>query len=168
LRQDLWLAGGTVSERVREDALEDWLSGATTRIPRWQRMVTGLLGALGLAVLYAFANPEAIPVAVAIVLVQRLWAQHYRPITKSVEAQVFRRAYELRVIARLIERLSHERFSDPRLVALSLRPIRRGQTGQPPHRSPGAPGELAGVAAQSVVRHPRGGAALARAIELRH
>jgi hypothetical protein len=119
LRQDLWLAGGTMSERVREDALEDWLSGATTRIPRWQRMVTGLLGVLGLAVLYAFANPEAIPVAVAIVLVQRLWAQHYRPITKSVEAQVFRRAYELRVIARLIERLSHEHFSDPHLAALA-------------------------------------------------
>jgi hypothetical protein len=119
LRQDLWLAGGTVNERVREEALEDWLSGATTQIALWQRIVTGILGALGLVVLYAFANPEAIPVAVAVVLVQRLWAQHYRALTKSVEAQVFRRAYELRVIARLIERLSHEHFSDPRLVALT-------------------------------------------------
>lgn len=119
LRQDLWLAGGTVNERVREDALEDWLSGAITRVPRWQRLVTGLLGALGLAVLYAFANPEAIPVAVAIVLVQRLWVMRYKPLTKAVEAQVFRRAYELRVIARLIERFCGERFSDPRLVALA-------------------------------------------------
>ena len=119
LRQDLWLAGGTLRERVREDALEDWLSGAATRIPRWQRIVTGLLGALGLAVLYAFANPEVIPVAVVIVLVQRLWAQHYRPITRSVEAQVSRRAYELRVMGRLIERLHREPFSDPRLVALT-------------------------------------------------
>jgi hypothetical protein len=119
LRQDLWLAGGTVQERVREDALEDWLSGPITRISRWQRIATGLLGALGLVVLYAFANPEAIPVAVAIVLVQRLWAMRYRMLTKSVEAQVSRRAYELRVIARLIERFSGERFSDPRLVALA-------------------------------------------------
>jgi MutS domain V len=119
LRQDLWLAGGTVCERVREDALEDWLSGATTRISRWQRIVTGIIGALGLVVLYAFANPEAIPVAVGIVLVQRLWAQRYRALTKSVEAQVFRRAYELRVIARLIERLCSESFSDPRLLALT-------------------------------------------------
>lgn len=119
LRQDLWLAGGTVHERVREDALEDWLLGAATRIPRWQRMVTGLLGALGMAVLYAFANPKAIPMAVAIVLVQRLWAQRYRPLTKSVEAQVFRRAYELRLIARFIERLCGEGFSDARLVALT-------------------------------------------------
>jgi hypothetical protein len=119
LRQDLWLAGGTVNERVREDALEDWLSGASTQIPRWQRRLTGLLGALGLAVLYAFANPEAIPVAVAIVLVQRLWVLRYRGLTKAVEAQVSRRAYELRVIARLIERLCSERFGDPRLVALT-------------------------------------------------
>jgi hypothetical protein len=99
--------------------LEDWLSGAITRIPRWQRIATWLLGALGLAVLYAFANPEAIPVAVAIVLVQRLWAGRHRPLTKAVEAQVFRRAYELRVIARLIERLHSEPFSDPRLAALT-------------------------------------------------
>jgi hypothetical protein len=119
LRQDLWLAGGTVRERVREDALEDWLSGATAKIPAWQRVVTGLLGALGLAVLYAFANPEAIPVAVAIVLVQRLWAARYRGLTKAVEAQVFRRAYELKVIARLIDRLCNERFSDPRLATLA-------------------------------------------------
>jgi len=119
LRQDLWLVGGTMREQVREDALEDWLSGAITRIPRWQRIATGLLGALGLAVLYAFANPEAIPVAVAIVLVQRLWAGCHRPLTKAVEAQVFRRAYELRVIARLIERLHSEPFSDPRLAALT-------------------------------------------------
>jgi hypothetical protein len=119
LRQDLWLAGGTVREQVREDALEDWLSGATTRIPRWQRIATGLLGVLGLVVLYAFANPEAIPIAVAIVLVQRLWAGRYRRLTKAVEAQVFRRAYELRVIARLIARLCDERFSDPRLSALT-------------------------------------------------
>jgi len=119
LRQDLWLAGGTVHERVREDALEDWLAGTITRIPRWQGVVTAVLGALGLVVLYAFANPEAIPVAVAIVLAQRLWAMRYRPLTKSVEAQVSRRAYELRVIARLIERFSGERFSDPRLVALA-------------------------------------------------
>ncbi len=118
LRQDLWLAGGTVNERVREDALEDWLSRATTRMPAWQRMATGLLGALGLAVLYAFANPEAIPLAVAIVLVQRLWAARYRGLTKAVEAQVFRRAYELKVIARSIDRLCGERFSDPRLAAL--------------------------------------------------
>jgi DNA mismatch repair ATPase MutS len=82
-------------------------------------MVTGLLGALGLAVLYAFANPEAIPVAVAIVLVQRLWVMRYRGLIKSVEAQVSRRAYELRVIARLIERVFGERFSNPRLVALT-------------------------------------------------
>jgi hypothetical protein len=119
LRQDLWLAGGTVQERVREDALEDWLSGPITPIPHWQRIATGLLGALGLVVLYAFANPEAIPVAVAIVLVQRLWAMRYRPLTKSVEAQVFRRACELRVLARLLDRFSSERFSEPRLVALA-------------------------------------------------
>jgi len=119
LRQDLWLAGGTVREQVREDALEDWLSGATTRIPRWQRIATGIMGALGLVVLYAFANPEAIPVAVGIVLVQRLWAQRHRALTKAVEAQVSRRAYELRVIARLIDRLRSEVFSDPRLLALT-------------------------------------------------
>ena len=119
LRQELWLAGGTLRERVREEALEDWLSGAITPILRWQRMVTGILGALGLAVLYAFAVPEAIPVAVAIVLVQRLWVMRYRPLTKSVEAQVFQRAYELGVIARLIERLCSERFSDPRLEAMT-------------------------------------------------
>jgi hypothetical protein len=118
LRRDLWLAGGTVRERVREDALEDWLSGAITRIPRWQRIVTGMLGALGLVALYAFANPEAIPVALAIVLVQRLWVRRYRTLAKSVEAQVFRRAYELRVIARSIKRLCGERFSDPRLMTL--------------------------------------------------
>jgi|ERR1039457_508320 hypothetical protein len=119
LRQDLWLAGGTVNERVREEALEDWLSGATTQVPRWQRVVTGLLAALGVAVLYAFANPEAIPVAVGIVLVQRLWVQRYRALTKAVEAQVFQRAYELGVIARLIERLCDERFSDLHLAALN-------------------------------------------------
>jgi hypothetical protein len=119
LRQDLWLAGGTVREQVREDALEDWLSGPITGVPRWQRPVTAVMGALGLAVLYAFANPEAIPAAVAIVLVQRLWAQRYRALTKAVEAQVFRRAYELRVTARLIDRLCGEGFTDARLAALT-------------------------------------------------
>jgi DNA mismatch repair ATPase MutS len=77
-----------------------------------------MLGALGLVALYAFANPEAIPVALAIVLVQRLWVRRYRTLAKSVEAQVFRRAYELRVIARSIKRLCGERFSDPRLMTL--------------------------------------------------
>ena len=119
LRQDLWLAGGTVKERVREEALEDWLSGAATKIPRWERVATAILGAFGLVVLYAFAKPEAIPVAVGIVLVQRLWAQRHRGLTRAVEAQVFQRAYELRVNARLIERLCSENFSDPRLAALT-------------------------------------------------
>jgi hypothetical protein len=128
LRQDLWLAGGTVNERVREDALEDWLSGAATPIPRWHRLLTGLLGVLGLAVLYAFANPEAIPVAVAIVLMQRLWVMRYKALIKAVEAQVSRRAYELRVIARLIDRFCSEHFTDPRLVALAAGLSDEGQT----------------------------------------
>ena len=119
LRRDLWLAGGTVRERVREDALEDWLSGAVASIPRRQRIVTLALGALGLVVLYAFANPEAIPVAVAIMLVQRLWVRRFRPLSKLVEAQIFRRADELRVIARSIDRLASESFTDSRLLALT-------------------------------------------------
>ena len=119
LRQDLWLAGGTVRERVREDALGDWLSAMVTRIPPWQRIVTGLLGVLGISVLYAFVDPATIPIAVAIVLVQRLWAQKFRTLTQAVEAKVFHRAYELRVIARLAERLRREPFSDARLVALT-------------------------------------------------
>jgi hypothetical protein len=119
LRQDLWLAGGTMRERVREDALEDWLSAAVTRTPPSKRFITGLLGALGISVLYAFVNPATIPIAVAIVLVQRLWAQKYRPLTQAVEAKVFHRAYELRVIARLADRLRCEPFTDPRLVALT-------------------------------------------------
>jgi hypothetical protein len=118
LRRDLWLAGGTVHERVREEALEQWLSGPVTRISPAQRIATGLVGALGIFVFYAFANPAAISGALAVVLVQRLLARKYRPLTQAVEAKAFQRADELRVIARLAERLRREQFFDPYLLAL--------------------------------------------------
>ncbi len=118
LRRDLWLAGGTVRERVREEALEEWLAGPVSRVSPAQRIATGLVGALGIFVFYAFANPAAISGALAIVVVQRLLARKYRPIAQVVEAKAFQRAEELRVIARLAERLRGEQFSDPYLLAL--------------------------------------------------
>jgi hypothetical protein len=132
LRRDLWLSGGTLREQVRQDALEDWLSAPATPVSTWQRALTGLVGAFGLVVLYALANPEVIPVAVGIVLVQRLWAQRYRRLTKAVEAQVSRRAYELKVIAAVAERLAQERFADSRLAEL-VRSLDDG--GQPASRT---------------------------------
>ena len=132
LRRDLWLSGGTLREQVRQDALEDWLSGKATPVATWQRILTAIVGMCGLVVLYAFANPEVIPLAVGIVLVQRLWAQRYRRLTKSVEAQVFRRAYELRVISAVAERLASEKFTDARL-AETVRSL--SDAGQPASRT---------------------------------
>jgi hypothetical protein len=132
LRRDLWLAGGHLREQVRAEALEDWLSAPSTPVPRWQRVLTGIVGLFGLVVLYAFANPEVIPLAVGIVLVQRLWAQRYRKVTKAVEAQVFRRSTELRVIAMVAHRLGQESFSDAglRQLCASL-----SDAGQPASRT---------------------------------
>jgi hypothetical protein len=132
LRRDLWLAGGHLREEIRAEALEDWLSAPAAPVPRWQRVLTGIVGLIGLVVLYAFANPEVIPLAIGIVLVQRLWAQHYRKLTKAVEAQVFRRATELRVIATVAHRLGQQDFSDVRLRQLSAD---LSDAGQPASRT---------------------------------
>jgi hypothetical protein len=119
LRRDLWLSGGTLREEVRQDALADWLSAQASPVSTWQRALTTVVGALGLVVLYAFAKPEVIPLAVGIVLVQRLWAQRHRKLTKAVEAQVGRRAYELKVISAVAERLAQEQFADSTLAELA-------------------------------------------------
>jgi hypothetical protein len=118
LRRDLWLAGGIVREEVREEALDAWLASKAAPVSRTQRIATGLLAVPGLLVLYAFANPHLILPAVAIVAIQRLFVRKHRPLTQAVEANVFRRAQELRVIARLAERLRQEQFLDPHLTAL--------------------------------------------------
>jgi hypothetical protein len=132
LRRDLWLAGGQLREQVRADALEDWLSAPATPVPGWQRILTGVVGLFGLIVLYAFANPEVIPLAVGIVVVQRLWAQRHRKLTKAIEAQVFRRSTELRVIATVARRLSEQDFSDPCLGQLRAS---LSDAGQPASRT---------------------------------
>jgi hypothetical protein len=118
LRRDLWLAGGVVGKQVREEALEAWLSEPTTSVSTSQRLVTGVVGLFGLIALYAFAEPRYIGVAAAIVLLQRWFVLRYRTIVKGVEANVFQRAYELRVIARVAALLERQRFSSPRLASL--------------------------------------------------
>lgn len=118
LRRDLWLAGGTLRDEVKQIGLEEWLSAPIAAIPLWQRALTAAVGALGLVVLYAFAKPDILPLAVGIVLVQRLWAHRYRGLTTTVQAQAARRSYELRVIAKVAERLGQESFDDPRLREL--------------------------------------------------
>jgi hypothetical protein len=118
LRRDLWLAGGIVREEVREKALDAWLTSRAAPVSSSQRIATGLVAVPGLLVLYAFADPRFILPAVGIVLVQRLFVRKHRQLIQAVQANVFRRAQELRVIARLAERLRQEQFSDPHLAAL--------------------------------------------------
>jgi hypothetical protein len=118
LRRDLWLAGGAVGTQVREQALEAWLSATTTAVPRAQRILTGVVGLFGLFALYAFVEPRYLGVAAVVVLLQRWFASRHRALVKSVEAHVFQRAYELRVIARVASLLERQRFASPRLAAL--------------------------------------------------
>jgi hypothetical protein len=119
LRRDLWLAGGVVGKQVREEALAAWLSAPTLPVSAWQRLLTGFAGLFGLVALYAFVEPRYLGVAAAIVLLQRGFARRHRKLVKSVEANVFQRAYELRVVARVAALLERQRFSSPRLTALT-------------------------------------------------
>ena len=118
LRRDLWLAGGTLGKQVREEALEAWLSAPCTPVSRSRRIATGLFGLAGLLALYAFVEPRFLGVAAAAVLVQRWFVFKYRTLVRSVEANLFQRSYELRVIARVAALLEQQRFSSPRLAAL--------------------------------------------------
>jgi hypothetical protein len=118
LRRDLWLAGGVVGKQVREEALEAWLSAPTVPVSAGQRLLTGLVGLFGLIALYAFVEPRYLGLAAAIVLLQRGFARRHRTLVKTVEANVFQRTYELRVIARVAALLERQRFSSPRLTAL--------------------------------------------------
>lgn len=118
LRRDLWLAGGVVDKQVREQALEAWLSAPTTAVSRPQRISTGVVGLFGLLALYAFVEPRYLGVAAIIVLLQRWFASRHRPLVKSVEANVFQRAYELRVIAKVARLLERQHFTSPRLASL--------------------------------------------------
>lgn len=118
LRRDLWLAGGVVGKQVREQALEAWLSAPTTAVSRAQRLTTCVVGLFGILALYAFVEPRYLGVAAIIVLLQRWFASRHRALVKSVEANVFQRAYELRVIARVAGLLERQRFESPRLTAL--------------------------------------------------
>jgi hypothetical protein len=118
LRQDLWLAGGVVCKEVREDALEAWLASPATRVALFKRLSTGLLGALGIVVLIAFAEPSLILPAVLIVLVQRFFARRHRPLVLKTQASISRRADELRTVARVIGRLQRETFTAPLLTTL--------------------------------------------------
>jgi hypothetical protein len=117
LRMELWLAGGVVGKNVREDALEAWLAAATAPVGLGARIATAAFGMAGLGALYAFWDPRFIALAAAIVFVQRLFARRYRPLTQRVQSNVFERAYELRVIARLARLLEEQRFADPHLAA---------------------------------------------------
>jgi len=118
LRRDLWLAGGTVGKQVREEELEAWLSAPATPVSTAGRLATAVIGLVGLLALYALVDPRLLAVAAAIVLLQRGFARRYRALVKKVEASVFQRAYELRVVARLAALLERQRFASPRLAAL--------------------------------------------------
>jgi len=118
LRRDLWLAGGMLGKQVREEALEAWLAAPTTPVSPSQRLLTGVAGLFGLLALYAFVEPRYLGVAALVVLLQRWFARRHRVLVKSVEANVFARTYELRVIARVAALLERERFSSPQLSAL--------------------------------------------------
>ncbi len=118
LRRDLWLAGGLLGQQVREDALEAWLSAPAAAVSAGRRVAAAGLGLCGVAVLYAFAQPHYLGAAALVVLLQQWFARRYRPLVKAVASNVFRRAYELRVVARVAGRLERERFTSPRLAAL--------------------------------------------------
>ncbi len=127
LRRDLWLAGGVVDKQVREQALEAWLSAPTTVVSRAQRWLTGVVGLFGLFILYAFVEPRFLGVAAIILLLQRAFASRHRTLVKSVEANVFQRAWELRVIARVAGLLERQGFASPRLSALVASVARDGK-----------------------------------------
>jgi hypothetical protein len=131
LRQDLWLAGGVVSKDVREDALEDWLKTPATQVRPLHRLFWGLLGALGVVVLMAFALPSLILPAVAVVFLQRFLVRRLRPLVRKTEAGISRRGDELRTVARVIARLERERFEAPLLVELGRA---LSSVGRPAHR----------------------------------
>jgi hypothetical protein len=118
LRRDLWLAGGTVGKEVREDALEAWLTAPAAPVSPSQRLGTLLFGLSGVAALYAFVEPRLLGLAAVVVLLQRLFVMRYRALVKKVEANVSKRAYELRVIARVAALLERQRFQSTALASL--------------------------------------------------
>lgn len=118
LRRDLWLAGGLVSKEVQEEALEAWLAAPATPVSRTSRLAVGLLGLFGLLALYAFVEPRFLGLAAAVVLVQRLLTRRYRALVKRVEANLFQRSYELRVLARVAGLLERQTFASPKLAGL--------------------------------------------------
>lgn len=126
-RRDLWLAGGVLRERIREDSLAEWLSTPSNPVPLVHRLAAALVGAAGLVALYAFVDPRLLAVAAAIVLGQRAFAYRYRSLRRSVEAAAFERAYELAAVARVAELLRRQRFSDPHLSSLVASIASEGQ-----------------------------------------
>jgi hypothetical protein len=118
LRRDLWLAGGVFHENVREDALEAWLAAPVMQVSGSKRIITGIIGVLGIPILWALFTPDLWIPALIIVLLQRLYARTHRNFTHAVEAGIFRRAYELHVVAQLAERLQGEHFDSPYLTQL--------------------------------------------------
>jgi hypothetical protein len=107
-----------VGKQVREDELGAWLTAPGAPMSVAHRWATGALGLFGLLALYAFVEPRFLGLAAVIVLVQRWFALRYRPLVKRVEANVFQRAYELRVVARAAALLGRQQFSSPHLAAL--------------------------------------------------
>ncbi len=118
LRRDLWLAGGVVGKQVREEALEAWLSAPAAPVSTFHRLATGLVGLFGLLALYAFVEPHFLVVAAIVVLFQRLFALKYRALVRGVEANLFQRSYELRVIAHVAALLERQKFFSPQLASL--------------------------------------------------
>jgi hypothetical protein len=117
-RRDLWLAGGILRERIREDSLEAWLSAPASPVSVAHRLAAALVGTFGILALYAFVDPRLIAIAATIVLGQRALAYRYRNLRQRVEAAAFQRAYELAAVARVAELLRHQRFADPHLASL--------------------------------------------------
>jgi hypothetical protein len=118
LRRDLWLSGGVLKQQVREDALEAWLLAPATVVGVRTRIAYGVLGLLGLGILYAFWDPRILSAAAALVLVQRALVYRHRGLVHKVETNAFQRSYELRTLARAAALLQRQSFTDAHLASL--------------------------------------------------
>jgi hypothetical protein len=122
LREQIWQGGGRLEgdlarEAGGDDRLSAWLEAPVAPISTATRVVAALLSALGGVALVLLVLGRVLP-ALIIFAVQALFTRRYGPLTASVSAASWKRAYELRAVGAVVEHLESNRFESPALVAL--------------------------------------------------
>ena len=119
LREDLELLGADVREGVDPDSLIRWGNEPRVFLTRSRSVAAGLLAALAVASLVAWAVTElgSIPLFL-VILVEFGFALRQRKPVRRVLHAVERRGHDLVLLSGLLSRLENETFRSPELIRL--------------------------------------------------